>query len=273
MSKIKQLSKQAIPPPDKNPNKRSHSSASQGASSPAAPARKKPRSDTLQPGASLHDDDNADPSKPSHEPSETSQPDRGAVPNRDSAGASTALPWGSLAGTYDVTTMSIVSSSSIQQKVTRVLEVLSAFPPAPREKPRLVMLHAKAKAVAKMISIAEIAKRDIAEREGKWFQYNRIGEVMTEKVGDVRKVDNAGKGKQAVELDEEESDEESTAFETMKTPFERKIEGRAKVVAVPVMNLYLSRIRVDGLRKNYGLVFDIAHPTVHCLLLCTNASK
>ncbi|KUJ15640.1 uncharacterized protein LY89DRAFT_537840, partial [Mollisia scopiformis] len=52
--------------------------------------------------------------------------------------------------------------------------------------------------------------------------------------------------------DVEQSDEEEEAFEIMKTPFERAIEGTAKVRAVPVMTICLSRVRVESLRREYG---------------------
>ena len=125
------------------------------------------------------------------------------------------------------------------------------------------MMKAKAGVASKMISIAEIAKRDIGKEGGKWFQHNCVEGVMEEvkekprkgKGGkDKWKNDGEGKGREdgGGEGGEVESEEESTAFETMKTPFERANEGKAKVRAVPVMRLYLTRVRIDGLRKAYG---------------------
>ncbi|KAG4430816.1 hypothetical protein IFR05_013693, partial [Cadophora sp. M221] len=48
--------------------------------------------------------------------------------------------------------------------------------------------------------------------------------------------------------------EDEEAFEVMKTPFERALEseGKSKVRAMPVMSMYLSRVRIEGLRKAYG---------------------
>ncbi len=134
------------------------------------------------------------------------------------------------------------------------------------------MLHAKAPCAAKMISIAEIAKREIAKEGGKWFQYNRVEVVMAEIKDATKKChrkeglpngksgeedDGAGGGEMdAVNgQDTEVVDEESTAFETMKTPFERANEHQPKLRAVPVMSVFLSRVRIDGLRRAYGCVF------------------
>ena len=158
-----------------------------------------------------------------------------------------------LESTHDITSMHIISSSHIQQKVTRALEVLSVWPTPQNEKPKVVKLHAKAGVASKLVSIAEISKREVGKEGGKWFQYNKVEPVM---VGQKQKV---GKGKEEKgdgvgEKDDigEESGEESTAFETMKTPWERANEGKPKMRAVPVITVFLSRVRIDGLRKAFG---------------------
>ncbi|TVY33503.1 hypothetical protein LOCC1_G006649, partial [Lachnellula occidentalis] len=53
-------------------------------------------------------------------------------------------------------------------------------------------------------------------------------------------------------IDVEDEEEEEESFETMKTPFERAIEGKSKVRAVPGMTTYLSRVRIERLGKKYG---------------------
>lgn len=153
----------------------------------------------------------------------------------------------------------------MRQKVTRALDILSVYPAPANEKARVVMFRAKAQCASKMISIAEIAKREVGKEGGKWFQYSAVGPVMVERKGEgkaaaVRRGKEGGSerrdglarrgGEDGAE--DEGSEDESTAFETMKTPFERANEGKAKMRAVPVMTIYLSRVRVDGLRKAYG---------------------
>jgi hypothetical protein len=116
----------------------------------------------------------------------------------------------------------------------------------------VVLLYAKAKAAAKMVSIAEIVKREIGALEGggKWFQYNSVeGFVEEKKDEDVKEKGKDGKGeKEDVEMGDGESEE---GFEVMKTPFERAIEGTKKVRVVPVMSIYLSRVRIESLRREY----------------------
>ena len=195
-------------------------------------------------------------------PSEPTDQSFNAVPSGLTPQTQNAAPSNSplrTSDSYDATSISIISSSHIQQKVSRVLDVLGGYEKGKMKVPQVVMMRAKAPCAAKMISIAEIAKREISKEGGKWFQYNKIEGVMAE----VKKVDkgkekggedeNEGLNGDRAEGDEEaKSEEETTAFETMKTPFERANEGVPMVRAVPVMTLYLSRVRIDGLRKAYG---------------------
>jgi hypothetical protein len=159
---------------------------------------------------------------------------------------------------YEFTTINVISSSHVQQKVTQALGVLSVYPIIPPAKPAVVMLYSKAPVAAKLITIAEITKREIGQNGGKWFQYNKLDSVVEKKMNSkgetVGKVNaESPKDSSAMEVDgEEDPESEGEAFETMKTPFERAIEGRPKIRSVPVMTLYLSRVRVDSLRRLYG---------------------
>jgi len=149
--------------------------------------------------------------------------------------------------------MSIISSSKIVQKATRTLSILAEYPAIPPAKPKVMKLHAKAEAASKMISITEIAKRNIAKDGGKWFQYNKVEEVMEETKS--KEEESKGRGKKS---DEEKdgigSEADEDGFEAMKTPFERSIEGKPKVRGMPIMTIYLSRVRIDSLRKEWGYV-------------------
>ncbi|KAE9377987.1 hypothetical protein N431DRAFT_329171 [Stipitochalara longipes BDJ] len=160
-----------------------------------------------------------------------------------------------LEDTHDVASMSIISSSKVEQKVTRALQILSEYPAVPPAKPKVVMLHSKAAVASKMITIAEITKREIVNNGGKWYQYNKLGQVIGERKDKelgARKEKSAGEDVSMVKNGDEEAENASEEeFETMRTPFERAIEGKPKVRAIPVMTLYLSRVRIDSLRKDH----------------------
>jgi hypothetical protein len=178
--------------------------------------------------------------------------------------AGVADPSTDLPSTHQVTTMNIISSSHIQKKVTRILDTLSTFSFSD-PKPHVILLQAKAPVACKLITIAEIAKRELAKNGAKWFQYNVVGSILVERPPESLKADTVGALNSAnedentmeVEVDadedgDEDEDEETTAFEKMKTPFERAIEGRPKVRSVATLALYLSRVRIDSLKKTYG---------------------
>ncbi|PVH85328.1 hypothetical protein DL98DRAFT_583918 [Cadophora sp. DSE1049] len=169
-----------------------------------------------------------------------------------------------LEATHTITTMSIISSSNINKKVSRILDLLSERLVGGEEKKHaVVMLYAKAPIVSKVVSVAEIVKREVAREGGKWFSYCVVGEVVgerkettkekeKEKVGGKR--DQGKEGGSEENRDGEEEEDEEEAFEVMKTPFERalEVEGKLKVRAMPVMTLYLSRVRIEGLKVAYG---------------------
>lgn len=160
--------------------------------------------------------------------------------------------FGDLANLHDILIMSVISSSKIQKKTTAVLKHLATYPAVPPAKPALVLAHSKADTTAKLITVIEIAKRDIGSSGGKWFQYNVVYQVMQQQKEKGKKKDS-NKHKDTAEVDDEqEAEDKEEQLETMKTPFERAIEGQPKVRAIPHLAIYLSRIRIESLRKKHG---------------------
>jgi Alba len=192
-----------------------------------------------------------------------------------------------LARTHHVISLSIISSSPIQKKVSRVLSHISS---PDIKKPPLVILTAKAGVASKAITIAEISKREIGNGGGTWFQYSGVEGVLGEwapkdrgtkvegeKAGTkdggaedegaiesgVLASNEAEASKEEADGDEEEEEEE--AFENMRDPpatnptvqeYPSVIEHelRKKIRAIPVLTIYLSRARVGELKKEYGYV-------------------
>ncbi|KAI0885696.1 uncharacterized protein GGS22DRAFT_161643 [Annulohypoxylon maeteangense] len=140
---------------------------------------------------------------------------------------------------YDVRTHSIISSSKIQKKVTAILQHLAS----PATKTTVSILRSKASDAGKLVSIAEIAKRELREQAGNecvWFQYVAIGEELKEIPRD--------EGNTIIEETRLGNDD----FEVMKTPFERAIEGQPRLRGVPVISLFLCRVSIEELKKRYG---------------------
>lgn len=186
---------------------------------------------------------------------------------------------------YTFTTMSIISSSKMEQKVRNLL--LRANRPAEdgsQTKPGVVILTSKADTASKMISIVEIAKRTIQQEGGDWWQYSKMhSQIIELKKEKKKKTKRAEGGKTLREWAEErsreaafapvEAEEEDTgkglsdgtpavsedhgqdeeddegAFQTMgrhqAIAFD---ENRSKLRAIPIMTIYLSRVAVSALR-------------------------
>ncbi|KAL9631777.1 MAG: hypothetical protein Q9164_005708, partial [Protoblastenia rupestris] len=104
-----------------------------------------------------------------------------------------------LSSKYTITTMSILSSAKMSQKISLVLERIGKSTSAALKlKPGAVVLYAKAAVVSKMISIVEIVKKEIEREGGKWWQYSKLeGRIEALKIKkpkqakSVRSVDNA----------------------------------------------------------------------------------
>jgi hypothetical protein len=162
---------------------------------------------------------------------------------------------------YHVQLQSVISSSKIQKRVSAMLRHLTS-PAPPSAKKKVSVLRAKARDVSKLVSIAEIAKREIererrtvkgkdrSEGAGNWFQYIALSEEMQQRD---REEDNSIIEETVLgghDVDQEPND--NVEFEYMKAPFKRAIEGQPLVRGTPVMNLFLSRSPIEELKKRYG---------------------
>lgn len=198
-----------------------------------------------------------------------------------------------LSSKYDFTTMSILSSAKISDKVKKVLLRVENFSFAdPNSKPGIVVLHAKSEVASKMVSIVEIARQDIERDKGQWWQYSKLDGQLAELK--TKSVKGRGDGKTLLEWQNERAGEESQggvdevggeprrasevqhdhevvdgneememedAFEIMVNPKEAdqraKQSGNGngrKIRATPVMTIYFARVPVPGLKELYGYV-------------------
>ncbi|KAI0601507.1 hypothetical protein F4775DRAFT_540133 [Biscogniauxia sp. FL1348] len=195
---------------------------------------------------------------------------------------------GAIESKYDIQLQSVISSSKIHQRVTTLLRHLSPSTspddPVPipiaaaadgKPKTRLSILRARAPDAGKLISIAEIAKRELEKSgapggegcRGRWYQYMALGEEKRERPRDegrtvieetvlggpnARDPNNSNNSTLAEDGGNGDENEDEDDFEVMKTPLERAIEGQPLIRAVPVLNLFLSRVSVEELKRRYG---------------------
>ena len=180
---------------------------------------------------------------------------------------------------YDFSIISIISSSKIQQKVKNLIARVERFTFANvSAKPGVVVLHAKAASASKLISVIEIAKKDIETRGGKWYQYSKLHSELLEfkekqwkpsqdgrTLADTASGPNStanGKtrpqrthtGDQNDLVDEEGDDSDAeVAFETLQHQSSGAASnGTSKVRATPIMTVYFACVPVPGLKDLFG---------------------
>jgi hypothetical protein len=144
---------------------------------------------------------------------------------------------------YDIKTLSVISSTQISSRTTAILSALSPDVPSDGEKPVIVRLTSQSRTASKLISIVEIAKRDLASNKLQCYQYNVLSSQMKE-IPRERRNPNGHKGNEHAASDVDDDDE--NAFQTM-----GDVSGMKKR-CVPVMQIYLSRSPVKELRVQYG---------------------
>jgi hypothetical protein len=152
-----------------------------------------------------------------------------------------------LAEHHEIIHISCQSNTQIFAKATKIISALSAAKDATTEntnkKPALVILVAQSRWANKLISIVEIAKRDLETKGVKVFQYNALSSEIVEVERKPRP-----KGVGAAPAAEEGDASEDEAFQTMGAGE----EGGVKKRAVPVMTTYLTTQSVKALRTELG---------------------
>ncbi|KAL8857300.1 MAG: hypothetical protein Q9178_006066 [Gyalolechia marmorata] len=178
-------------------------------------------------------------------------------------------------GQYDISTISIISSSKIHQKVTNLITRLENFTFANTDaKPGVVVLRAKATSASKLISVVEIAKADIAKRGGKWYEYSKLhsellqfnkkkrsqpqdGRTLADVASERFTRESGTVENDAVDTEGDDSDDGEVAFETLQHQSGgTALKEQSKVRATPIMTTYLACVPVPGLKDLLGWVAD-----------------
>lgn len=139
---------------------------------------------------------------------------------------------------YNVLLLPIKSPTSISKRVTAVLNHITDK--STDSKQPICCLQARAKVASKLISIVEIAKRQLATDQTALFQYNALSSEMVT-LSKRRDPSEKIEGGQ-----DDESGNEEEAFQSM--------EEKDKIRATPVMTVYLSTIPIKELKRAYGYV-------------------
>jgi hypothetical protein len=150
-----------------------------------------------------------------------------------------------LAEHHEIIHISCQSNTQISPKATKIISALSTTESTTTKKPALIILTAHSRWANKLISIVEIAKRDLEARGVKVFQYNALSSEIVEVERKPRP-----KGVGAAPTAPEDGDaSEDEAFQIMGAGGE---EGGVKKRSVPVMTTYLTTQAVKALRVEFG---------------------
>lgn len=132
--------------------------------------------------------------------------------------------------------------SSAHQISNRTSAIISRLNPSEQssedQKTVVVALTAKSKAAGKLISIIEIAKRELASAGIKCYQYTALSSELTDIERHSKKVIKDA-------TDDGESDD---AFETMGDVKQSATKKRS----MPILTIYLSRTSVKELKNAFG---------------------
>ena len=208
----------------------------------------------------------------------------------DSSTSSATLPsrLKHLTSKYSFAQMTVKSGVKIEKKVRTLIEFMSRFSYLdPSIKPGIVALRADSASVNKLISVVEIAKREIEaiERGGKWWQYNELDSEVKEisrnqikknvkaKVGkqhlngkggrisngaDVGLAANVGRKSAnlttATEKMDLEDEDDGEVFETMPEPHDGSNASDTKLRNVPILTIYMSRVPVPEMKVEFRYI-------------------
>ncbi|KGQ03692.1 hypothetical protein BBAD15_g11080 [Beauveria bassiana D1-5] len=183
-----------------------------------------------------------------------------------------------LGAKYDVLPASVISSTPIRKRLVHITTHLLGGAVGGgdgRKKPRVVLLHARATEVCKMITVAEKCKRLLEEQgEATWYQYNQLFDVSrADAERATRKREKRNKKKQVVEEtvlhvkegekeeedegeeeeEEEDDGDESDAFETMQARFEKAVLPPAPDRTTKSLRIFLSTVAIPELKAKDGV--------------------
>lgn len=179
-----------------------------------------------------------------------------------------------LSETHTITRLSIQSNTQISAKATNVISKLSPSENSTTDpstsKPPLIILRAQSRWASKLISIVEIAKRNLESPPSttsggdsssgiKVFQYSSLSTEIVEFERKPKPKGLVGGAQLLPEGEGEEEDDDEGAFQTMgassaATAASGEDGGGLKKRAMPFLTVYLAGKPVKALKSEFGWV-------------------
>ncbi|KAI4162531.1 MAG: hypothetical protein LQ342_003762 [Letrouitia transgressa] len=170
---------------------------------------------------------------------------------------------------YNVANISIISSSSINAKIRSLLfHFRQCSAPKTHSQQCVVVLRAKAKVASKLVTVVEIAKKEIESKKGWWWQYSNVTaryENLT-KAGrplDDQKVPVNRSEKLQQEAQTSLDNDTARALDDSQDKFEEmsligcndsgsREQGQNKSRAVTILTVFLASTSIPKLKELFG---------------------
>ncbi|KAM0519476.1 hypothetical protein ACHAPE_003650 [Trichoderma viride] len=154
---------------------------------------------------------------------------------------------------HNVLALSVISSTQIRKRVSSATSHLLDK----TSNSRAVLLHARPADVCKMITVAEQCKRTLGEQGRAWYQYNELFDLPAE----ARKRKSASKKADLEEVDDDESDSDDNAFETMQSRFEQAVLPPPRARAYKSLRIYISSQPMSDLKARENVTVQTSEDT------------
>lgn len=150
----------------------------------------------------------------------------------------------SLREKYEIVKLSVVSATKISSRAPVIVARLSEEQQKD-DKHVVIMTTAKSRCANKLISIVEIAKRELATNGTTCYQYNELSSELVDIPRETKKAYGNENGSDGNDPAENSDD----AFQTMSVPVD-PTKKRSK----PSLTVYLSSVPVKELKAAFGYV-------------------
>ncbi|KAL6907081.1 hypothetical protein GGI43DRAFT_251728 [Trichoderma evansii] len=158
-----------------------------------------------------------------------------------------------LSSKHNVLALSIISSTQIRKRVSSATSHLLDK----TLDSRAVLLHARPADVCKMITVAEQCKRTLGEQGKTWYQYNELFDLPTE----AKKRNPASKKADVEEVDDDESDSDDNAFETMQSRFEQAVLPPPRAQTYKSLRIFISSQAISDLKSRENVTVQSSEDT------------
>ncbi|PTB38877.1 uncharacterized protein TrAFT101_006904 [Trichoderma asperellum] len=142
---------------------------------------------------------------------------------------------------HNVLALSIISSTQIRKRVSsatsHLLDKTSGS--------RAVLLHARPADVCKMMTVAEQCKRTLGEQGRTWYQYNELFDLPAE----TKKKKTVPKKSDLEEVEDDGSDSDDNAFETMQSRFEQAVLPPPRAQTYKSLRIFISSQAISDLKS------------------------